>query len=53
NANLSGAGLMAANLEAANLRGANMELVNTRGARYRLTTLPSGVVTPDRRLGRN
>ncbi len=48
NADLSRAGLIAVNLEGANLRGATMHFTNFRGAKFRLTTMPNGVVTEDR-----
>lgn len=48
-ANLTRAGMIATNLEGANLKGAKMLFTNFRGAKFRLTTMPNGSVTPDRR----
>ncbi|PAX58381.1 pentapeptide repeat-containing protein [Brunnivagina elsteri] len=50
-ANLTFASLMSANLEATNLKGANTMMTNFRGAFFRLTTMPTNVVTADKPYG--
>ncbi|MEA5572817.1 pentapeptide repeat-containing protein [Calothrix sp. UHCC 0171] len=51
NANLAFASFMSTNLEATNLKGANTMMTNFRGAYFRLTTMPTSVVTADKPYG--
>ncbi len=48
NADLSYAGFMGSDLEGANLKGVRIKFTNFRGAHFRLTTMPTGIVTSDK-----
>jgi uncharacterized protein YjbI with pentapeptide repeats len=48
NADLSFTGFISANLQGANINGAKLQYTNFRGANFRLTTMPTGVVTSDK-----